>query len=999
MPFEPSWGAKYSQYDPKASVNIKRAKEIFPQDFINLFLAVITEATTAKVARVTIKDLAKKNGGKAGLHDLFLERPLDLAKQMTARQLKYAEKTVNQLRMDCARHVVVSEHKRRLAFGAAIRIGVYVRGYIARKLVEKRRIKKAKRTRDDAAASKVQALVRGVQGRCRFVEIQGRAFLWQRRGRNLRYLERAIVKETRHIRNDPSEQRTCFLLSLETGSRWVEHIIGATVTCETAANLVDPSHPQGGKLRNGETAVLFAHYGIMPSGGRRAPVVICRVDMKPLTRLEESRLAKSRAAADAADPYGSGGRQRKRGTRAQSSPKRSASPGGRRGGKKNGRKGSMKKNKKQQQSPTPEVVEDIVKTPTIPFHDATSPLQYVQLLLGGMAVPESFKGYYGERLERNKREDFYVLQHMSGFLGRDLVRYLASRRELPALASPDGSGQDGKWATDRRRKHWEESNDRHHCILPYRRRIHSVRDKQYRTDTALRIQQAKQSIFVSPLWENTKSNNVWRLIFFEDDGVLNFEDTLRGKLLPRTNSKTGQVTLSKYNMTTDPYTLNEERVQRLVTIANEVGARLICCSNRRETHALQDQLTETLHNAGLPLTSFLGFTPKLDKPAAGPSRRIASVYTWLLEQDPRRVIESWVIVDKINLLRGDARDRVMLWNARQLRPKPLDKRAGDLYDLAAKKGWAGEDVDIKIHFVQTHMRKGLNEERGHELRRLLLLPKRTMMENIENDLIGRKENFEERSKAFLDGMPKEGPFVPGLKAKEANRRLQLFRKVFRELMDDMNHLDREFKRLRKIVDGDAFLETEFKWDSGKHRKVKSTTSQLNDAWEKLENTKRAHEIRHQEIVCLKAGGRFCPQCSNLVHIPADFKTNAESNKWLSCTNSTCQLIFCQRCGANKIPIDAHGDHRHLLPCQFYKKMRAGLKEVPLRYWLPSAKEVKTGKKKAGDVRCGECLKMNLETECCCPPVALPLPWDADLDPKLKRIRRALEETEREGKRR
>tara|TARA_B110000208_G_C11355131_1_gene279036 strand:- start:103 stop:345 length:243 start_codon:yes stop_codon:yes gene_type:complete len=80
-------------------------------------------------------------------------------------------------------------------------------------------------------------------------------------------------------------------------------------------------------------------------------------------------------------------------------------------------------------------------------------------------------------------------------------------------------------------------------------------------------------------------------------------------------------------------------------------------------------------------------------------------------------------------------------------------------------------------------------------------------------------------------------------------------------------------------------------------------------------------------------------------------------------------------------------------------MRAGLKEVPLRYWLPSAKEVKTGKKKAGDVRCGECLKMNLETECCCPPVALPLPWDADLDPKLKRIRRALEETEREGKRR
>ena len=63
-------------------------------------------------------------------------------------------------------------------------------------------------------------------------------------------------------------------------------------------------------------------------------------------------------------------------------------------------------------------------------------------------------------------------------------------------------------------------------------------------------------------------------------------------------------------------------------------------SNRSETHALQDELTETLHNAGLPLTSFLGFTPKIENPASSnsgsSSNRLASVYSWLLEQDSRR---------------------------------------------------------------------------------------------------------------------------------------------------------------------------------------------------------------------------------------------------------------------------------------------------------------------------------------------------------------------------
>ena len=1021
MAFAPSWGGKYSKYDPNAPVNPKRAKEIFPQDFINIFLRIVGEATTAKVARLTIKELAKKNGGKAGLHDLFIERPLDLSKQLTARQIKYAEKLVNKTREDCAEYVVLMEHKRRLAFGAAIRISIYVRGYLAKKLTQKRRVARERKIRDDNASSKIQALVRGVQGRCRFQELQAREFLWQRRGRHLRYLERAVVKETNHVRNDPAEKRISFILMLADGDRWNEHLIGATVTQETAPNLVDPSHPEGGMIKPGEDAVLFAHYGVMPSGGRRAPVVICRTDMKPSTRLEISRFNEKRAAAAAASPF-----RAKRGSKSHASSGRSSSPSSGRA-KKNKRgkgKGKGKKGGAKQGSPgspsgggdgkdATSSSSEVVMAPKIPFHDSTSPIQYILMLLGGQALPASFYGHVGQRLERNEREDFYVLQHMSGFLGRDLVKYLASRRELPALASPDGSGQDGKWAKDRRRLYWETTNQRHHCILPHRRRVHSVKDKEYKREKMERIKRHKLSVCISPLWESVHASNTWRLIFFHDDGVLNSEDTLRYGHAPIqsiADPKTGHTRMTKYSMTTDPYSLDSVMVQRLVSVCNEVGAKLICCSNRRETHALQDQLTETLHNAGLPLTSFLGFTPKLDRPAEGPSRRLAEVYTWLLEQDKRRIIESWVIVDKLDLYRGDARDKVMLWNASRLTSTVKEKALGEMFARAVDMGYVGrpeaastqsttdtQKFDIRKHFCRTHLRKGLDEERAGELRRLLLLPKKMLMEGIQEDLEQRKLRFEERSEAFIEGMPKEGPFVPGLKTKESNRRLEIFRKVFLELIETMEYLDINFKRLRSIVDGDSFLQSDFKWDSGKHRRVRSMSTELNKAHDKIMSVKRAHDVRHQELACLKKGGRFCPRCTNLVNAPPDFLTNAESNKWLLCQNEKCGFNFCQRCGASKGPIIAHGLYRHCFGCQFYKGLKEGVDNGPLRYWSAASTEVKRGRKKAGDVRCGDCCKMTRDTEVCPSPEGLPNCWskDKDPDPKLKRIRNCLAEREKE----
>ena len=154
--------------------------------------------------------------------------------------------------------------------------------------------------------------------------------------------------------------------------------------------------------------------------------------------------------------------------------------------------------------------------------------------------------------------------------------------------------------------------------------------------------------------------------------MLNCEDTTRsgrakpvGPLDPSiVSGGKGEVARrTAYNMSTPVWELNKDMVARMVGICNETSAKLVCCSEgRRNSFELRDHLTETLFNAGLPQDAFLGFVPDLESrvyedggPAPGPSQRIEAVRRWLHAQDPRRVIEAWVIVDKLDLIRGDGR--------------------------------------------------------------------------------------------------------------------------------------------------------------------------------------------------------------------------------------------------------------------------------------------------------------------------------------------------------
>ncbi len=1240
--FTPSWASSHSKYDPAAEVDLKRAKEIFPLDFVQCFLKILAEKTTPKVARLTIKELAKKNGGREGLHDLFLERPLDLSKQITARQIKQAQNIVEQLRRDCATFVVKQEHRRRVMFGAAVRIANYARGYLARKLAEKRRRRREKRIRDDRAASKIQALVRRVQARWRAEERCARQFLWQRRGRRTRHLERATVVGSFHVRNDPDERRLSLLLKLDTPGQksWDPYLLGASCTWETVPSLVWPCHPNGAIVK-GETAVLFAHYGPLPSDpvrGRRAPVVICRCDALPPTR--KQRAAEMLTVARAMI-------YNKRRTKQGSAGSRPSPPANSK--KKRPKKRSKKALAKMKAKADAKAAKlalgaagDVVQCPTVPFDDSTSPANYLLLLNGeagalpavswGYGGPRSLLGtepphnqgcVLGSRQARCDREDFYVLQHMSSFMGRDLVRYLAGRRELPALASPDGTGADGKWATDRRRKYWESTSGAHHfAIKAHRRRLVGVKTgiprasaaraendnggqeaglelmpeatrkatERYRAAAKRGMQERARSVRVSPLWlptappasdrenltaaerdaarehaklrlrcrsaavmpvvavsiggggggaaavvDEPSAGKPWRLIFFDDDGVLNTEDTPRfGRRAPRDGE-------SAYTISTSPWTLDPEKCARLVSVCNETGAKLVCCSPRRAFVDLRDQLTSMLFNKGLPQDGFLGFTPDLspeDSPGVyGPSLRRAEIAAWLADQHPSREIEAWVIIDTLNMLRGDgrgallAKDKAGLFTALALaQRKGISKRVREKqrvrHDVRAarrkaqmkEQGWTVEDeqqgkktkkrrkkkkttkngvlgeddlstvpawtpmtgantaaknndeaseptaltamaaasvaavaataadaaragrearlawtvvqtlidvdaeklpvrrrdddddpgagggiggngigggpLDMRDHFVRVHIRKGLNEERVGEVRRLILLPNTSRLEILERKLVARKANFEERSSAFLQGYPTDGPFVPGLKASESTRRLTLFLKVFKELDEDMHVLDQGYTELRSIIDKEPFLSSPFKWDSKLYRKVTKTFKELQAAQDKVDDEKRAVEQRQREIQCLKQGGRFCPKCGELVHPAADFRTSTESNAWLQCTSTTCGLAFCQRCGAPRSAIEAHGLHRHVVGCPKHKKRPHGAPaDKVLRFWSASTPEVKKGLKKAGDVRCQQCAAMQLETASCIPVAGLPQSWheDKDPDPKLKRIRRALAE--------
>ena len=219
-----------------------------------------------------------------------------------------------------------------------------------------------------------------------------------------------------------------------------------------------------------------------------------------------------------------------------------------------------------------------------------------------------------------------MLQHMSSFMGRDLVRYLAARRELPALASPDGTGADGKWARDRRRKYWESTNKRHNAILPCRRRMIAQKSAEWREVSYENRLCKAVDVEVSTLWHpiNRGIGTPWRIVFFDDDGVLNCEDTTRSGRAKPVGPLDPQL-CQEVKGRQPPHSLQHVDVCLGAKQGHggqdgghllETSAKTVCCSEgRRNSFELRDHLTETLFNAGLPQDAC--FVPDLESRGGG----------------------------------------------------------------------------------------------------------------------------------------------------------------------------------------------------------------------------------------------------------------------------------------------------------------------------------------------------------------------------------------------
>ena len=64
----------------------------------------------------------------------------------------------------------------------------------------------------------------------------------------------------------------------------------------------------------------------------------------------------------------------------------------------------------------------------------------------------------------------------------------------------------------------------------------------------------------------------------------------------------------------------------------------------------------------------------------------------------------------------------MVWKGSQKNATAAEVDALEMYNRAVQKGWAGEDVDLKKHFVRTNMRKGFRKK-THKVLELLELPR------------------------------------------------------------------------------------------------------------------------------------------------------------------------------------------------------------------------------------------------------------------------------------
>jgi hypothetical protein len=779
-----------------------RWREVRPKDFVKQFRIILANERSAKVAKNILLDIAKKNNGKEGMFDMFMQRPNTLARILEKKTID--GNMVNRLKQQITDWIIYEEEKKRKWLASTLLIQTRIRGYLAKVRVKLKREKEAKDKLEFYAATQIQKIIRGILYKRRFIEYMDEAFLRQRRGRTVKFLELALVVK---IFQEKGDVKSGIREVMHVIPEWTSKVIPCTVV--KTSKVADPK-----KLKmfiDKEPKVIIQHFGLSADGeGRLDPLVVANY--------EEGMIV-----------------------------------------------------------------------PGPPFWWPLTWNRYLDMAQVGRKPGQQSEEHVTVFEQWEKNKDF-IMTKEPRWLGGALMRYLRDRGELPAIDHSKGAAEKkarakAARAYNREKKrlgrqsyldltlqHWEKNDP----VLSK----HPERTKTFGRPSTLTYHQFKRG--TRPL----------RIVFLEDDGVL-------------CTSKSS------------PGSLEFEFMERLRNIYYVTGCYFVCVSPRRLSPEMMKHWSDTFGLHGIPASQLLGGTPLLPNNKSGMFRRIDEIKMWLKDQIfiP---IQSWIIIDKIDL-----------------------------------KAIAPEYAELHKHWVRTHLRKALNEERMNAAINLLLLPIVQRKEKSENKLREDKKQFEENLRKEYERLAKNDPFQLGIKADVTSSRLHDFETSLEDYIVQLEELLKNFEVLKGYLSEDPFLKTRFIVRRSDYPKLFATKQRITREIQKLEGEQIAKQKKREEKRCYEDGGRKCIRDGCIGLCPIQKKGNGKKQNYVACPVKTCGMTFCRICGVDQSQIQIHGLHRHLEVCDWYEEPGPQRDQYSPLYTVED-KEVQKHIAKSGDLKCKVC---------------------------------------------
>ena len=779
----------------------ERYKEVKPVNFMKIFRALLADERSPVVAKKILMDVAKKNGGREGVYDMFMKRPASLSRILENKTIDGT--IVDRLRVKLYKWIVDEERHKRLMIAATLIVQTKVRSMLAKARYKILKRKSARDALEYRSATRIQKIIRGILSSRRYEDYKQEAFFQQPKKRISKFLEIAKVTKIFFQNNDPKKgMREVMLVQ----PQWGGGVIGATVDPE--ADCYDFKKVK--MMLSDDHTVVIQHYGISNDRvGRLEPRVVC-------------------------------------------------------------------------------YYQEGMVVPGPPFWWPLTWQRYLRMSQEGKKPGQQKEERVGVFQQWEAAKTF-ILTKEPRWLGGALVRYLRGRGELPA------EDHDVAKAEKRARAKAAREEARHKRHVGKKSYLDMTLTEEEKLDNPEMIHPERDSHYGLPKtltrFQFPRVNRGLRIVFLEDDGVLCTDES-------------------------PPGSMEDEYIDRLRTIYLATGCYFVCCSPRRASPDMMKEMIDRFLLEGIPAHHFLGGTPVLPGNKNVMWRRVDECLMWVKDQI-FMTIESWIIIDKIDLSRFNP------------------------------------PCDLKKHWVRTNLRKALNQERCMEAIRLLLLPVSERKEILETKLHQEKRKFKEDVWAALEVEYKEkSPFSNTLKETEKTSLLHYFKDLFVGLVDKLEEMLENYEILKSYIASDPFLKTDFEILRSEFPKLIAQMNKVVRTLQIMENDKiKAIKVK-EEKDCYALGGRKCTRlgCHGLCY-PTKSVTG-KKHDYLTCLMQNCGAKFCRLCGVISSPIEIHGRHRHLEVCEFWREQMKG--DVSSPYFTEQDTDVRQGKIVAGTIKCINC---------------------------------------------